>query len=120
MRIEDVFYLVKSNLKYLLLHVIVISSFSGLNAQPPRLTVQTDGTPGATVSPVNPIPIPAGQSRGIEVTTTPDGYLFAIWTATTNAQVEDVYSEKTTVRITDDATVTANFTEEEGTGDLYP
>jgi uncharacterized repeat protein (TIGR02543 family) len=95
-----------------LLSVIILLSFTSVNAQQYKLTLQTDGTPGATVSPSGTTTVQHGQSRQIQVTNVPGGYTFSGWT-TDNAQIADASEQRTTVTLTaGDATVTANFTQD--------
>jgi uncharacterized repeat protein (TIGR02543 family) len=97
---------------FLILPVIILLSFTDLNAQQYKLTVQTDGTPGATVAPSGTSTIQHGQSRQIQVTNVPGGYTFSGWT-TDNAQIADASEQRTSVTLTaGDATVTANFTQD--------
>jgi uncharacterized repeat protein (TIGR02543 family) len=74
------------------------------------LTVQTDGTPGATVAGSGTVDY--GAVHPISVTNLPDGYLFAGWTVTSGtATIANPSSASTTVTLTSGAaTLRANFT----------
>ena len=77
-----------------------------------QLTLLTDGTPGATVTPSGTSTVDEGTATAITATP-PSGYVFVNWTVTTgsgNASIADAGSASTTVTLTGgDATVTANF-----------
>ncbi len=77
-----------------------------------QLTVQTDGTTDAVVSPSGTFAVNESAATPISVTTVPSGYTFVNWTVTAgmgNATFGDASSASTTVTLTGDATVQANF-----------
>ncbi len=78
-----------------------------------QLTVQTDGTAGAVVSPAGDNTVVEGAATPISVTTVPAGYSFVNWTVTAggaNATIANASSANTTVTLSGgNATVQANF-----------
>ncbi len=77
-----------------------------------QLTVETDGTPGAAVSPASPVMVTHDQAQVITVTTIPAGYQFKEWTITsgTGASIFNKDLATTIVTLTDGAaTVEASF-----------
>ncbi len=95
---------------FLLLAIIALTSFSISHAQTYTLTLQTDGTAGATTSPAGDVTVDHGEATIIEATA-PTGYNFAGWTVTTGtANIQDPALPATTVTlINGNATVQANF-----------
>ncbi|MCK5148937.1 InlB B-repeat-containing protein, partial [bacterium] len=77
-----------------------------------ELTVGTDGTSGAAVSPSGAVSVGHGQAQVITVTSIPAGYQFNEWTVTsgTGASIFNKDMVTTTVTLTDGAaTVEASF-----------
>ncbi len=80
------------------------------NAEQFNLTVAVSPLGSGTTSPaVGTHPVNAGVVQNIS-TTANAGYAFANWTADANAVLGDANSEKTTVTISGNSTLTANFT----------
>ncbi len=74
-----------------------------------NLTMAANPAEGGTSTPPAGISaVTAGQPQNISATAN-EGYQFTAWTATENATVEEPDSAATTVTLTGDATVTANF-----------
>ncbi len=87
---------------------LIIANFSQNTYQ---LTLQTDGTPGATVSPSDPVNVAHGQNQTI-IATAPAGYVFTEWKVTsgTGATIANSNLATTTVTLTQsDVTVEASF-----------
>ncbi|MFZ2655666.1 MAG: SBBP repeat-containing protein [Victivallales bacterium] len=72
-----------------------------------NLTIVSDPTFGGT-SNQSPVVVAAGEPYRISATAN-DGYHFISWTSPANATFTDLYMPTTYVRLTGDATVTANF-----------
>jgi hypothetical protein len=76
------------------------------------LTVETDGTPGASVSPNGVVQLERGQEQSIEVTSIPGGYEFAGWQVMEGSAVDlaSPLATQTTVRLLGgDARIRARF-----------
>ena len=77
-----------------------------------QLTLQTDGTPGAVITPSSPATVNDGASTPISVTV-PSGYTFAGWTVTAGpsyAAIANASLASTSVTLTGgNSTVQANF-----------
>ncbi len=75
-----------------------------------QLTLETDGTPGAVVSPSGNTTVNEGDAQPISVTTVPSGYTFQNWTISSgSAVIADASAQSTTVTLTGNATIQANF-----------
>jgi hypothetical protein len=85
---------------------------AGFSLKNYELTVVTDGTAGAVVSPAGTLTVDHGTVTAISVTTVPDGVEFAGWEVSSGSsvQITDVSSLNTTVSLEGgDAEVRATF-----------
>ncbi len=98
---------------------VVLSSFTNVSCQY-ELTLRTDGTPGASVSPSGSVMVQNGEPTIIQVTSIPDGYDFTMWTEEFGiATIDDAFASVTNVTLTEgDATVQANFSLINSTAEL--
>ncbi|MEI6422005.1 MAG: C1 family peptidase, partial [Lentisphaerota bacterium] len=71
------------------------------------MTVSPDNS-GTTNPVIGAYTVPVGAHTAIEALPA-DGYFFVNWTVAGSAQVDDLYSDKTLVVLSDNSTVTANF-----------
>ena len=103
--------LINRTLRFFILLILSLAAVTNVNAQRFRLTLQTDGTPEASIYPSGTIRVHSGQRLEINVTNIPDGYNFDKWTVEEGlATIDDAFALTTYVTLTlFNAVVQANF-----------